>query len=505
VYAAFLLKNTGDSPGGDYFAHFHRGTENTVFRCRVFGRQSQLDPNKVEFGGRYGSAGGIMYNDAEPVELPINETGFLVVKFTMVPGENNDELALYLNPNLDQGEPTPDLLYVNPGDDPDIDPDAHGIGWFSYRESASGGQTGDWEIDELRIATTWAEVVTSVGPPEDLDPPQIVEVVPPLDRPVVGSLTKVVMSLDEVAVGLEAGDLTIGGSPATVLTEAGTTYTFEGFATPGVGSHDVEIPAGAFADVWGNAFPGYNVTLEVLNPATAGLLLYEPFDYAGGEALTDQADWTGGATAGSIVTEASGSLSYPGLPSGQGGRLIVTEGGSGGALRRAGTVLGEGRSMYFSMIYTPTGASGNSYWAHSITQESTQSQLGRFRTNDAADPNHTFESQFRTSASSTTEAGSHPHGVPVFLVGKTTMVPGADNDTFSMWINPAVGVAEPAPTLLSTETGNDIDPIFGIQGFAFRISSSTGDYELDELRIGATWESVTPSASADVEAWQLYK
>ena len=81
------------------------------------------------------------------------------------------------------------------------------------------------------------------------------------------------------------------------------------------------------------------------------------------------------------------------------------------------------------------------------------------------------------------------------MVYKATMVPGPNNDTCELFINPTIGDAEPTPDAISTSLaggGNDASPAGGWGDFRLRIANNTGQYDFDELRVGSTWESVTP-------------
>jgi hypothetical protein len=495
VYTAILVRNTGDVPTEDYFYSFMTNT--TTYRGgRLYGRASGAG---YELGLRYGSEATSAYAGTAQVLLA-NTTYFVVMKHSFVAGTNNDVVSLWINPNLDQGsEPAPYLTLTNPGTVADVT----GINRFAVRE---GTASGGWEFDEIRVGTTWADVTGSAGPPVDNTPPTVASTVPNLSKSVVGSLTKLRVIMSEGVTGVVAGNLTVGGSPATAVTAiTASEYEFSGFTTPGVGSHPVVLASGAIQDPAFNPFAGANFTLDVVNPPANGLLVYEPFNYATGVNLQGQGSWTSANPAGGIVVDAASSLSYGTLPVGSGGRIVVTQGGAFDANLLTTTLLGEGKSLYCSMIYLPTGAPGSSYWLHNITEASVQNQLGRIAASTAATPAHKLEARWRGAASNAAEPSSHATGTAIFVVAKSTMVAGADNDKLDLWIDPALGGAEPAPTVSSVvpDTGNDADPAYGFQGIALRVSNTTGDFQLDELRVGTTWEAVTPSVGA-VSDWSLY-
>ena len=70
------------------------------------------------------------------------------------------------------------------------------------------------------------------------------------------------------------------------------------------------------------------------------------------------------------------------------------------------------------------------------------------------------------------------------------------SNTASLWIDPAIGGTETAPTVTNA-TGTSTVPA-GLERFAIRQGSSTGNMQIDEIRIGTTWAYVT-AASLSVE------
>lgn len=80
-----------------------------------------------------------------------------------------------------------------------------------------------------------------------------------------------------------------------------------------------------------------------------------------------------------------------------------------------------------------------------------------------------------------------PIGTPIFVVVKYT----PSTTTANLWINPTIGSAEGAATLTNA-TGTTPAPA-QVERFAIRQATSTGNIEIDEVRIGSTWEYVTGS------------
>jgi hypothetical protein len=64
----------------------------------------------------------------------------------------------------------------------------------------------------------------------------------------------------------------------------------------------------------------------------------------------------------------------------------------------------------------------------------------------------------------------------------------------ALWVNPVPGAAEPAPGVTHAG-GTSAWPTNGIQSIFLRQAAGTGNYEIDEIRAGETWASVTPSSA----------
>ncbi|MCC5876625.1 MAG: SUMF1/EgtB/PvdO family nonheme iron enzyme, partial [Candidatus Sumerlaeia bacterium] len=69
------------------------------------------------------------------------------------------------------------------------------------------------------------------------------------------SLDSIVVTFNEAVTNLNAGQLSVNGSPATSVTGSNP-FTFSGFATPNFGTVNVALIAGNTRDVVGNAFVG---------------------------------------------------------------------------------------------------------------------------------------------------------------------------------------------------------------------------------------------------------
>jgi hypothetical protein len=96
-------------------------------------------------------------------------------------------------------------------------------------------------------------------------------------------------------------------------------------------------------------------------------------------------------------------------------------------------------------------------------------------------------------------------GQTYFVVGAYEMVAGAQNDRAYMWINPLPttfqnNALEPSPTLTSAPGSGINDSSTIISSFNLRNVNTVGapSVQLDELRVGTNWASVTPTPEPSV-------
>jgi hypothetical protein len=104
-----------------------------------------------------------------------------------------------------------------------------------------------------------------------------------------------------------------------------------------------------------------------------------------------------------------------------------------------------------------------------------------------------------TGAVPTYTSAEYPIGSTIFVVVKisSSAVGGVINA--SLWVNPIPGAAEPAATVTNSG-GTSTWPVVGVQSIFLRqgyaaANGNTGNLEIDEIRAGETWASVTPSSA----------
>jgi len=238
-------------------------------------------------------------------------------------------------------------------------------------------------------------------------------------------------------------------------------------------------------------------------PVGAEQFLVEHFDYANGADLNGQVAGKGGWVASGtnyMVLNDDGlgdggtsSLQYPGLTDSQGGRLaqgLTTNGDCDYILSTP--VVGEGNSLYLSLLLKPTELA-SSYFMMFATSGSTHGSLGRLTGRESGGQQE-LGVRLRTSGSAGWSGKTVALGETTLVVLKLTMVSGSDNDTMELWVNPTVGQSEPPADAVSlVDAGNSVNPETGIQGFRFRTHNNAGTKEVDEIRLGTTWDDVVGS------------
>ncbi|MCX7625664.1 MAG: hypothetical protein N2Z21_05570 [Candidatus Sumerlaeaceae bacterium] len=156
-YASFILEvvNAGNVAAGDYFFNFSSaGTGSTNYRTRVFVR-----PGSV--AGQYNL--GVGFSGAPTTwsgDLPVGTSVFLVAAYTFN-ASGDDVSSLWINPALGQASPpTADLTATATG------ADLTSLGRVNLRQGSTS-TAQQFMLDELRVATSWAQVTPSASGVQD--------------------------------------------------------------------------------------------------------------------------------------------------------------------------------------------------------------------------------------------------------------------------------------------------------------------------------------------------
>ena len=86
-------------------------------------------------------------------------------------------------------------------------------------------------------------------------------------------------------------------------------------------------------------------------------------------------------------------------------------------------------------------------------------------------------------------------GTTLFIVAKVSAPAVAGVITSYLWVNPIPGGAETAAAVTNAG-GTSAWPANGVQSVFLRQAAGTGNLEVDEIRAGTTWASVTPAAAS---------
>jgi len=248
--------------------------------------------------------------------------------------------------------------------------------------------------------------------------------------------------------------------------------------------------------------------------AQASLPVYEAFDYLAGN-LSGNAGWAAtGSNTLSPVQVVDTSLTFTDLPDSVGRKVSVLNGSSyedpGFDIVTTGN-QSENSSIYASFIVNVVSpGSVEEYFFHVCSAGTGSTDFhSRVFVKLGAGGTGFYNIGIRNHNNDTPvyEALDRAVGTPIFVAVSYDFIIGDDNDTSRMWINTALGQSSPpAADLTATAVVANTD-LAGAGRINLRQpSASTGlSEEVDELRVGTTWASVTPQkAGSGVNDWTLY-
>lgn len=236
--------------------------------------------------------------------------------------------------------------------------------------------------------------------------------------------------------------------------------------------------------------------------SSKGQLMHEPFNYTP-DAVNGVAQQSGGVwvriNTGDSMFVASGNLTYAGLPVSTGNKVIFDGTGSDN-YRVFGTAVTTG-SVYYSFILNVSALGGlttaGGYFT-SLVQAASTSSFGSAvwtRLSTTAGKYNIGVSTRSNSAVSWLPVDLDP-GTSYFVVAAYDIVTGTANDVARIWLNTAaIGGSEPAADATAV-FGTDLGAA-GIERVLLRQDNATNTpfIEIDEIRVGTTWTSVTPGGA----------
>lgn len=233
---------------------------------------------------------------------------------------------------------------------------------------------------------------------------------------------------------------------------------------------------------------------------------FESFNFTG---LASANGWavhsgtTGPITTLSTPSGSGSSLSFSGLEASLGNRVSI----SGSVTEDINKPIAvTGTSIYFSFLMNVTDLSNmntsGSYFIHLGANNSTnafQIFIPRVHIALGTNPNQFKLGILNTTGGTTAQptfiAQEFNTNTTYFVVVKANAANVGDPITASLWVNPIPGAAEPAASVISTggTSGWPTNPPIAI---CLRQSTGIGTMEIDEIRVGTTWASVTPGSAA---------
>ena len=239
--------------------------------------------------------------------------------------------------------------------------------------------------------------------------------------------------------------------------------------------------------------------LAITTNSPGQLFLYEPFNYSnvgGSVSSNTPANWAYGGTGANDLNVAPANLSYPGLPLSVGNS--VTNGGAGLGVRRLIGATVSGGAVYFSALFRINDLgfgtwNGASTQAGALTATNTSTFQLQVMVKSNSPSGYVIGVQKGGTGFTTVFDNTERHiGETLFLVGKYDYT--VSPNSVSLWINPpssSFGASEPAGSL-STTTGTNALPIDEFNMRQNTTVSVPAAMQWDELRVGTTWNQVTP-------------
>jgi hypothetical protein len=248
-------------------------------------------------------------------------------------------------------------------------------------------------------------------------------------------------------------------------------------------------------------FTAFLFLMGIIN-ANSQLLMHEPFSYlpsnTNGLNVQSNSVWKN-ANSGDSILVVSGSLSYPGLAASQGEK--VTFDGAGIDNYRAFTTQTSGE-VYTSCLFNVASLglmNTTGTYVTSLTEANSTSAFGasiwlRKSTNTGK---YNIGISNRSNSTVSYLTNDLDSLTSYFLVFSYQIIGGTGNDVSTLWLNTAqFGGMEPTASIAAIG-GTDLSAS-GIGRIMLRQPASTAPapfIQFDEIRVGTTWESVTPCAS----------
>ncbi|MGB5006004.1 MAG: lamin tail domain-containing protein, partial [Ferruginibacter sp.] len=229
-------------------------------------------------------------------------------------------------------------------------------------------------------------------------------------------------------------------------------------------------------------------------------LLTEPFDYpvhaTQGLSAQSNSAWLIINSGDSILID-NGSLTYPTLATSTGNKIKFDGAGTDYYTNFASQTTGSVyRSFILNVSSLGTLGTAGGYFSGVIQSGSTSLFGAAVWTRLSTTPGmYNVGISTRSNSAVTWLATDLVPGTPCFIVTAYDMIAGTANDVCRIWLNTAaIGGAEPAADATSI-AGTDLTSV--ARAFLRQDNATNTPFiEFDEMRVGTTWASVTPTSGA---------
>ena len=231
----------------------------------------------------------------------------------------------------------------------------------------------------------------------------------------------------------------------------------------------------------------------IISSLSFGQVLTEDFSYTAGQLISANG-WTAHSGAGTnAITVTSPGLTYSGHPgSGVGNAVSMTT--SGEDDNKAFTAITTG-SVYMSFLVNVSAAQATGDYFIGLFQSTSIFPVRIFAKSDVA-AGYFFGVSKGASVPAVYETTPRVFGTTYLVVTNYIYNSGTTtDDVINVWVNPALGAAEPAasiPGVTGTSTdATTIGAVYLRQGTAANASTQV----VDAILVGTTWASVTPGGA----------
>jgi hypothetical protein len=152
LYLSYLINV--DSTSTDYGVYLYLGASDAdIFHRYLTAYISSDESDKISFGVAKNS--GIK---TTAFDYNFNETYLILLKYKFIPGDENDEVSIWINPPLVGSEPEPDRVSTS-------GVDADSLGGIVLSQITASNKPPNAIIDGIRITTQWEDIPSAINDP----------------------------------------------------------------------------------------------------------------------------------------------------------------------------------------------------------------------------------------------------------------------------------------------------------------------------------------------------